>query len=138
MEMDPPDHGTADVTAAHAQSLDPTRPWEFVGHIDNDDAYLSGPRPGGVLSMVPGIWSGMPDELLVAMRARRKASSTGRCPNCDACVELGTGVFWHEDWCRLTDKHLGPVVAAWVRRVGPARGRRLVEDPRGPSMTDVA
>lgn len=117
----------ADTIGKAAQGLDPTEPLTFVRHLAGDDVYHRGPKPGGVLFVIPGLWSGMPARLLAVMRARRAASCTGRCPICDTAVALATGTHAHEPGCPVADEHLIPMVRAWVRTVGCARGRRLQE-----------
>lgn len=119
----------ADAIALAARFLDSPEPIEFLRHLGDDDAYLRGPSPGGSLIVIPGIWTGMPPELLAAMRARRACSVAGRCPSCGACVELATGTYAHESDCPVSDDRLRPLLTRWVRKVGLVRGRRIVETP---------
>ncbi len=125
-----PDGSIADAIAAAAQGLDPSEPLTFVRHHGDDDVYNRGPELGGVLFFIPGLWTGMPSELLASVRARRTCSVTGRCPSCDACVQLTTGRFAHEPQCHVADDELHPALIAWYRQVGKyARGRRIRETP---------
>lgn len=124
-----PNDTLADAIGKAAKALDTSEPLEFVRHVGDSDAYVRGPRPGGYLFVLPGIWTGMPADLLAAMRLRRKANVTGRCPRCDACVQPATGTWVHERRCPVADDVLGPRLSRWARQVGPARGRRIQEQP---------
>lgn len=120
---------TADAIGKVARGLN-GGPLTFLRHLGDDDAYHRGPNPGGVLFVVPGIWTGMPPQLLATVRARRACSVTGRCLNCDTCVELAAGTFAHEPGCPVADDQLRPALARWGRQVGTyARGRRIRETP---------
>lgn len=104
----------------------------LVQQLPNDDVYRTGPTPDNTLYVIPGLWSGMPNDVLQLLRARRKASVTGTCPICGATAEVGEQrrTMAHEDFCGTADDYLGPKLATWAREVGTyARGRRLAEDP---------
>lgn len=119
----------ADTIAALARGMDPTEPIVFKGHDGDNDIFHRGPTPGGVLMLVPGIWTGMPPPLLAAMRARRACSTTGRCQVCGECASPAAGTFPHESWCPVAED-LWRQYAAWARQVGRfARGRRIEEIP---------
>lgn len=120
----------ADTAANCARAYDSTLPLQFVQHYTDDDLYMRGGR-GGTAFLIMGLWTGMPPDLLAAVRARRAASVTGRCPVCDAAVEVGTGTMVHGRRCPVTNERLCPPFARWLRRVGPARGRRIREAPDG-------
>lgn len=120
-----PNDTLADAIAKVTRAVDATEPLEFVKHFDLDDAY----KRGRTLLVIPGIWTGMPTDLLIAMRDRRKATVTGRCPRCDACIEPATGTWRHERRCPVADDLLRPMLTRWARQVGPARGRRIQEQP---------
>ncbi|WP_146228115.1 hypothetical protein [Micromonospora sp. S4605] len=115
----------ADTIAGLAQAVDSTEPLTFQQHAGNDDVYTR----GTVLYVLPGLWSGMPADLLATVRARRACAVTGRCPRCGACLQLAAGQFTHERRCPVADQHLRPALARWGRQAGPARGRRIVETP---------
>jgi hypothetical protein len=120
---------SSDKAAAAARVFDrSTGPLTLVTQAINEDAY----QRGDIMIVIPGIWSSMPMDLLRAMRDRRLASVSGRCPACDAVVGVADGLLWHERDCHACDDLLGPKLTAWSKRVGQfARGRRLVEDPEG-------
>jgi hypothetical protein len=104
----------------------------LVEQTANEDVFQRQFAEGSALILVPGIWDSMPPDLLALVRARRGASLTGHCPVCAAEPEPVNGALAmrHEDFCEVTDDHLGPRLAAWSRRVGQyARGKRIVEDP---------
>lgn len=124
-----PDRTLADTIGSIAKLYDSTVPLTFVAHIGDDDAY----RSGECMLAIPGIWTGMPPRLLAAMRDRRAANVTGRCPACAACIELPTGTWRHEGNCVVADGYLRPMLTAWSRQAGLyARGRRICEDPCPP------
>jgi hypothetical protein len=126
-----PGDSHADAVAKFARGFDPVGPLTFVRHMGDDDVYLRGGDAGKSLFVIMGLWAGMPVDLAAVVRLRRVASLAGRCPSCDVCVELSTGTYRHEPGCVVTDDVLGPMLREWLRRVGPARGRRLREDPLG-------
>lgn len=116
----------ADAIGKVAHAYDATIPLNFLAHLADDDAY----HRGDCLILLPGIWTGQPQALLDAMRQRRRASATGRCPVCSACIEPATGTWRHEPACIVADDNLRPLLTAWARHVGQyARGRRICEDP---------
>jgi hypothetical protein len=125
-----PGQTLADTVAAAARGMDPAEPIVFMRHLGDNDVFHRGAKPGGVLIVVPGIWTGMPPALLSAMRARRACSTTGRCQICGECASVATGTFPHESWCPVSDDVLWRLYGAWARRVGDyARGRRIEEIP---------
>lgn len=115
----------ADTIAATTHAVDQAQPLTFLEHVGNDDAY----RRGTVLFVLPGLWTGMPADLLATVRARRTCAVTGRCPICSACLQLAAGQFAHERRCPVADDKLRPALARWGRQVGPARGQRIRETP---------
>lgn len=106
---------------------------EFLRHIDSDDVYHDGPTPGGRIYVIPGMWTSMPEDLMAALRARRRAAVTGQCLECGTAMDSlkdEVGTMQHESDCMVTDGAVQPLVMTWVKRVGRyARGRRIVEDP---------
>jgi len=121
--------GTARHAAEIARVFDGRQPLRFLKHLPNDDAFHRGEQPGGAVISVVGMWDSMPPPLLDAVRARREASLTGRCPTCDAVCDVRTGAFWHENDCHAGDPMIERPMVAWARKVGRfARGRRLLED----------
>ena len=125
------DNSDADRTAAASRAFDSSAgPLTFLKHIGSDDVYHRGPEQGGAIFAIPGMWETMPPNLLAALRARRRANVTGRCPACGAAVDAGSGTIRHESFCAAGDDRLQPALDAWSRRVGSyARGRRIVENP---------
>lgn len=120
----------ADAVADAARAMDPSVPLTFMRHLSDDDVYHRGPEIGGTLYVIPGLWTTMRPALIAALRARRRASVTGRCAECDAVLGLAEGRMCHEPGCPVTDENLRPLVAVWARQVGTyARGRRILEDP---------
>lgn len=116
-------------TATRAFDKD-SGPLVFLQHNDSDDIYMRKSEASNALFSIPGLWTSMPTNLISALRARRRASVTGRCPDCDGVAELTTGAVWHESRCAVSDDHLAPQLTNWSRAVGLyARGRRIVEDP---------
>lgn len=125
-----PGRTRADLIGHAARSMDSREPLTFVGHIGDNDVLKRGPTPGGVLIVVPGIWTSMPPILLSALRARRSCSTTGRCRICGEVAALSTVALGHADGCPVLDENLGPLFGAWARQVGSyARGRRIQEIP---------
>lgn len=121
---------TADHLAAAARSFDTTEPLTFLRHAGPDDVYHRGSGTGGALLVIPGLWDTMPEALFAALRSRRRANVTGRCPQCDAAVDIMGAAMHHDSDCIVGDEHLRPAIEAWVWQVGAyARGRRIVEDP---------
>jgi hypothetical protein len=120
-----PGQTLADAVSVAARGLDATEPLEFLRYLSDDDVFLR----SRVMFVVPGLWDGMPTELLTTIRARRACSVTGRCPSCGACVALATGTVPHEYRCPVSDDRLVPVLSRWYRRVGLVRGRRIQEVP---------
>ena len=121
----------ADAVGKAVRALDTTEPLTLIRRIGDDDLYHRGPTPGGSMFLIMGLWTGMPAELLTAVRMRRTTGVTGRCPNCDTCLDVTTGTYTHEHWCVVGNDRLGPMLTRWLRRVGVARGRRIEEDPTG-------
>lgn len=120
----------ADAVANLAQAVNPNEPLTFREHIGDDDVYTRpNPGRGPILFVLPGLWTGMPAELLDTVRHRRTCDVTGRCPRCGACLQLAAGQFTHERRCPVADDQLRPALTRWSRRVGPARGRRIRETP---------
>lgn len=126
-----PGQTVADAIGRAALAIDPSEPLRFIRHLGDEDVYHRGPTPGGALFVLPGIWTGQPPELLAALRTRRRASVTGRCPECGACLELATGTLRHENRCAVADDSLRPMLTRWTRRAGLVRGRRIQEQPEG-------
>lgn len=126
-----PGQNPADAIGQAAMGFDPIAgPLTFLKHVGSDDIYHRGPEEGGIIIVVPGLWTSMPDDLLAALRSRRRASATGRCPECEAVVNIAAAAVHHEDYCVVSDDNLVPAITAWARNVGLyARGRRIVEDP---------
>jgi hypothetical protein len=123
------DQSKAHAVAEVARRLDPSLPLTLAKKFPDVDVYQRGDDPDDVL-LVPALWSGMPDSLLATMRARRSCSATGRCPVCDATVDLAEKAVDHEPGCAVADEKVQPVLERWTRQVGMfARGRRITEDP---------
>jgi hypothetical protein len=125
------DKPTADTSALLSRGFDSASgPLTFLNHVGNDDVYHRGPQPGGIIFAIPGLWDSMPADLLAALRARRHASVTGRCPRCDGVAELARSGIAHENGCHAIDDEIRPLLEAWGRRVGRyACGRRITENP---------
>lgn len=121
--------------AAAARAFDQTAgPLTFERHLDVDDVYLRATDAGNVLIVIPGMRTSMPDTLLNALRARRTANVTGRCPACQGVADAARDAVDHEHFCTATDDRVGPMLESWSRQVGLyARGRRIVEDPEQSS-----
>lgn len=121
---------TADTIAAVSHAVDQAQPLTFRQHLGDNDVYTRPiPGQGPALFVLPGIWAGMPADLLAVVRDRRAADVTGECPSCGACLQLAAGQLAHDRRCRVADEKLRPALARWARQVGPARGRRIVETP---------
>jgi hypothetical protein len=121
---------TADTVGAQARAFDTSGPLVFVRHLTDEDVYVRESPAGNVLVVMPGLWTTMPDTLLAALRARRAANATGRCPACDGVADLPVTGIAHENTCPAIDDAIGPALYAWGRQVGRyARGRRIAEDP---------
>lgn len=128
-----PDDSLADAVAKAAHAFDSVEPLRFVRHVGDDDLYSR----GSVAFVLPGIWTKMPPDLLALMRARRSCSAFGRCPSCDACIDLASGVWAHEYKCPISDDRLCPILSQWARRVGLVRGHRICELPTPGTFVDL-
>ena len=123
------DETSADDIARAAKIVDTSQPLTFVAIVDYRDCYRRGTDEDALL-LVPGLWSGMPAELLEATRARRRCSATGRCPECGAAANLAEAAIDHEPDCPINSENYEPMLDRWTSKVGHfARGRRLREDP---------
>ena len=122
-----------DAKARVAALTDKSQGLEFVKHIGDDDLFF---RPGNRTAIVLlGIWTGMPDDLLRAVRARRRMTVTGECPICG--VILGSSdqgpnriLSEHEEDCPAVNEWIRPRFLSWIHDVGAyALGRRIQELP---------
>ena len=136
---------TADRKAAVVRAWD-TEP-KLVALLPLDDLYVA----GDVALIVPGLWSGLPADVLDAVIARRVADLTGECPICGGCSSASEQ-FWHEYECPATNERLSPALQDFrpedlgerlvdpTPRAGPfdPDGRRLVVvDPNGRATGEV-
>jgi hypothetical protein len=101
----------------------------FVQHgPDGDDVF----QRGKTLIVVPGLFTTMPAPLLAALRARRSCAVSRQCPACGLRGEVSADGeslrFEHENDCAVMDDNLKPLLHAWRRDAGPARGQRIQEN----------
>lgn len=110
---------------------------EFVGPMtiggEQLDAYSCGGK-GGTLQLVPSIWDSMPANVLAAILARRVANLTGRCPSCDAVVDVTSKrrlECAHEPRCTASNEGMrAEVERSGIESKRLYSGRRLLDsDP---------
>ena len=116
---------------------------DFERHFSIDDDMFTIVHEDGTraLAIVFGLWSTMPARLLELCRARRTAAVYNRCPICGSDgppssfgkIGFSEHFFEHAQICPAADDIIGPMIRAWLFKVGDvARGKRLNEPIEQP------
>jgi hypothetical protein len=87
------------------------------GHrVGHDEVYFGLTNSGkAVIAFMPGLTIDAPPKVCQWMLQRATANLTGRCPVCDACIDVSSGIqstIRHETYCNLDGRP--DWVARWL------------------------